>query len=128
MNKYELLSLVDSLDLPKGEYYILGGGSLLMCGLRETTADLDLCVSISLFEKLRKKYNLKEEDKNECGFYRINDLVEIVPSDKSSFTMMEVDGYYIEDLKRILTFKKSRNLPKDQKDIINIENYLKEHY
>lgn len=128
MNKYELLSLVDSLDLPKGEYYILGGGSLLMCGLRETTADLDLCVSISLFEKLRKKYNLKEEDKNECGFYRINDLVEIVPSDKSNFTMMEVDGYYIEDLKRILTFKKSRNLPKDQKDIINIENYLKEHY
>lgn len=30
MNKEELLNLVESLDLPKGEYYILGGGSLVM--------------------------------------------------------------------------------------------------
>ena len=127
MNKHELLSLVDSLDLPKGEYYILGGGSLLMCGLRETTADLDLCVSNFLFEKLREKYNLKEEDKNNCGFYRISEKVEIVPSEKSNFTMMEVDGYYIEDLRRILNFKRSRNLPKDQSDITNIENYLKKY-
>lgn len=127
MNKQELLSLLNSLDLPKGEYYILGGGSLLMCGLRETTTDLDLCVSNLLFEQLRKKYNLREEDKNECGFYRISEKVEIVPSEKSSFTMMEVDDYHIEDLKRILNFKKLRNLPKDQNDIENIENYLKKN-
>lgn len=30
MNKDELLKLVNSLDLPKSEYYILGGGSLVM--------------------------------------------------------------------------------------------------
>lgn len=127
MNKHELLTLIDSLDLPKGEYYILGGGSLLMCGLRETTTDLDLCVSNYLFEKLREKYNLKEEEKNDCGFYRISEKVEIVPSEKSNFTMMEVDGYYIEDLRRILNFKKSRNLPKDQVDIQNIEKYLNKY-
>ncbi len=31
MNKEELLNLVESLELPRGEYYILGGGSLVMC-------------------------------------------------------------------------------------------------
>ena len=30
MNKEELLSLLESLELPKTEYYILGGGSLVM--------------------------------------------------------------------------------------------------
>ncbi len=30
MNKEELLKLVDNLNLPKSEYYILGGGSLVM--------------------------------------------------------------------------------------------------
>ena len=98
-----------------------------MCGLRETTADLDLCVSIFLFKKLREKYNLKEEDKNDCCFYRISEKVEIVPSEKSNFTMMEVDEYYIENLRRILNFKKSRNIPKDQSDLTNIENYLNKY-
>ena len=30
MNREELLKLVDSLNLPKSEYYILGGGSLVL--------------------------------------------------------------------------------------------------
>ena len=124
MNKEELLNLVDSLHLPTGEYYILGGGSLVVCGLREKTADLDLSVSYSLFEVLKKKYNLTDKDKNDCGFYKINDKIEIVPNNKSDFTMQNIDGYYIESLSRILNFKKSRNLPKDQNDIKNIENYL----
>ena len=124
MNKEDLLILVNSLNIPKGEYYILGGGSLVICGLKETTADLDLCVSNELFKILKEKYNLSDKDKNECGFYRINDMIEIVPNSKSNFATMEVDGYYIEDLHKILEFKKKRNLPKDTADISNIEAYL----
>ena len=30
MNKEELLKLLESLELPRKEYYILGGGSLVM--------------------------------------------------------------------------------------------------
>ena len=102
MNKEYLLILVNSLNIPKGEYYILGGGSLVICGLKETTADLDLCVSNELFEILKEKYNLSDKDKIECGFYRINDMIEIVPNSKSNFATMEVDGNFIEDLHKIL--------------------------
>lgn len=35
MNKEELLNLLNSLELPKTEYYILSSGSLLLYGLRE---------------------------------------------------------------------------------------------
>ena len=77
-----------------------------------------------MFNILKEKYNLSDKDKNECGFYRINDMIEIVPNSKSNFATMEVDGYYIEDLHKILEFKKNRNLPKDKADISNIETYL----
>ncbi len=70
MNKEELLKLLDNLELPKTEYYILSSGSMLLYGIREIAVDLDLCVSNELFKHLKKNYNLKESDKNECGFKR----------------------------------------------------------
>ena len=82
MNKEELLSLLDTLNLPKTEYYILSSGSMLLYGLRERANDLDLCVSNELFEQLKEKYNLKDCDKNECGFYHISPKIEIVPNAK----------------------------------------------
>lgn len=126
MNKEELLKLVDSIELKKGEYYILGGGSLVLFGIKETTSDLDLCVSEEQFNILKEKYNLKEEDKNECGFYHITDLVEIVPNKKEDFQMEEVDGYDVESIQKILEFKLKRNAPKDQIHIEKIKKYLAE--
>lgn len=124
MNKEELLKLVESLNIPKDEYYILGGGSLVMFGIKETTSDLDLCVSNELFAKLKEKYNLDEKDKNECGFYQISDIIEIIPNPKEEFTAQEIDGYKVEELKRILEIKKKRNALKDKPYIEKITQYL----
>ena len=38
--------------------------------------------------------------------------------------MEEGEEFNYEDVNTILAFKKSRNLPKDQQDITNIEKYL----
>ena len=65
MDKSYFIQRLNSLELPVGEYYILSSGSMLLYGLREIAGDLDLCVSNELFEQLKKKYNLKECDKNE---------------------------------------------------------------
>lgn len=37
------------------------------------------------------------------------------------------DGYPVEKLTTILNFKLKRNKEKDQKDIVNIQNYLRGH-
>ena len=125
MNKEELLKLVESLNLPRDEYYILGGGSLVMFGIKDTTADLDLCVSNELFEKLKEQYNL--EKKNECGFYSISDIIEIIPNPKEEFTCEVIEGYQVEDLRRILEFKKKRNADKDRPYVEKIEEYLEKN-
>ena len=124
MNKEELLNLLNTLELPKTEYYILSSGSLLLYGLREMAGDLDLCVSNEFFKQLIKKYNLKESDKNEYGFYHISKEIEIVPNSKENFKMEYKDGYPVESLETILVFKEKRNASKDKKDIENIKRYL----
>ena len=121
MNKEELIKLIENLNLPKDEYYILSSGVLVLYGLRDLAGDLDLCVSEELFNSLKEKYNIKEEDKNSCGFYKLNDLVEVVVENKKNFTRDFKDGYPVETLERILKFKKKVNRPKDQRDIIKLE-------
>lgn len=125
MNKEELIKLIENLNLPKDEYYILSSGVLVLYELRDLAGDLDLCVSEELFNFLKEKYNIKEEDKNSCGFYKLNDLVEVVVENKKNFTRDFKDGYPVETLERILKFKKKVNRPKDQRDIIKLEEYLK---
>ena len=98
----------------------------LWFGIKDTTGDLDLCVSEELFEILKEKYNLTHEVKNECGFYRISDLIEIIPNKKEDFNYDEVDGYWIENLEQILAFKKKRNTPKDIQYIEKIEKHLQD--
>ncbi len=127
MNKDELLILIKTLNLPSKEYYILGGGSLVMFGIKDTTNDLDLCVSFEVFEILKEKYKLTEDKKNEYGFYKLSDLIEIIPNKKEDFNCEEVDGFLVETLEQILAFKKKRNAPKDIPYIEKIERHIKEH-
>lgn len=120
MNKQEVIKLLKKLDLPTSEYYVLSSGCLVLYGLRDIANDLDLCVKPELFEKLCVKYNLKEEDKNECGFYRINDLVEVVISGKYPFDFDVVEGYQVQKLEQILNSKINSDRPKDKIDAQNI--------
>ena len=127
MKKIELLNLLEELVFPKDEYYVLSGASLVLRGIREEANDLDLCISEELFNQIKDKFNLIQEKKNECGFYKINDNLEIVVDKKDDFKMEIGENYNLEDLQTILDFKIKRNKPKDQKDIENIKKYLEKN-
>lgn len=127
MKKIELLNLLKELNFPKDEYYVLSGASLVLRGIRKEANDLDLCISEGLFNEIKDKYNLAEGNKNECGFYKINDNLEIVVNKKEDFKMEIGEKYNLEDLQTILDFKIKRNKPKDQKDIENIKKHLEKN-
>lgn len=127
MKKIELLNLLKELNFPKDEYYVLSGASLVLRGIREEAIDLDLCISEELFNQIKDKFNLIQEKKNECGFYKINDNLEIVVDKKDDFKMEIGKKYNLEDLQTILDFKIKRNKPKDKEDIENIKKYLGKH-
>lgn len=127
MNKTELLDLLEELNFPKNEYYILAGGSLVLRGIKEKTNDLDLCISENLFAEIKEKYNLTNEKKSKCGSYKVNDKLEIVVDKKENFKMEVGEKYNLEDLQTLLNFKLKRNLPKDKNDIENIKRLLEKN-
>ena len=127
MNKEQLIEKLQELNFPVGDYYLLSSGCLMLYGLRDKIGDIDLCVSDKLFEQIKDKFNLTEEKKNECGFYKINDYLEIVVNKKEEMQYDMKDGIPVEKLTTILNFKLKRNAEKDQKDIVNIQNYLREN-
>lgn len=127
MRANELLKKVMKLNLSPTEFYILGGGALLLYGVRKEVNDIDLCVSNRLFNSLKTEGKIDLSSKNECGFYKLsnNPEVEIVPCDKNDFKCIELGDLYVEDINEILRYKKQRNRPKDKKDVLKIELFLK---
>ncbi|MBQ7202169.1 hypothetical protein IJS18_02165 [Candidatus Saccharibacteria bacterium] len=120
MNKEEYIKALEELNLPKSEFIILSGGSLVMRGLRDKTADLDLCFSKKLAEEI-DLYSAPVDDK---GFYTPFENCQVM-DEFERIEFDEVDGYQCESLKSILAFKEKARRPKDFKDIERIKEFLK---
>ena len=123
MNKEELLNLVDSLELPKQEYFILSGGALLMAGLRKSTNDLDIGITKKGLEILKKKYSLKLTNPV-IPKYEITDKIECMIFDKLDTDIQYIDNYPCESLISIYNFKNRINRENDRADILAIEKVL----
>ena len=119
MNREEFIRRLEGFGLPRGEYMILSGGSLLLRGLREETEDFDLAVSKSLAEKL----GLARGARDDKGYYAPFEGVQMT-DDMESRPFEPVDGYPCETLESILALKRRLLRPKDLRDIPAIEAYL----
>ena len=124
MNKQEIIKRLRDLNLPKDEYYVLSGASLVLRGIREKCSDIDLCISEELFADIKDRLKMTPDKINSCNFYHLSDFLEMVVDKKSRFNMEKGDEFNLENINTILAFKESRNLPKDQQDIANIKKYL----
>lgn len=60
----------------------LYNGYLLLYKLRNQVKDLDLCVSVKLFEPIIADIDIDLSFKNDYGFYCLNDLAEVVVNNK----------------------------------------------
>ena len=120
MNRLEYIKRLEEFGFPSSEYIILSGGSMLLRGLREETADFDLSVSKALAEKL----SLKSCPRDDKGCYVPYDNVQMTDNlDGRDFDI--IDGFKCETLESILEFKRRLLRPKDLRDIEVIESVLK---
>ena len=80
MKKEEFIQRLESFGLPKNEYLIRSGGSMLLRGLREETADFDLCVSEALAQRLDlEKYPKDDKDYEKANkiYEEIKEMIEL---------------------------------------------------
>lgn len=119
MNKREFLERLSSLKLPKYQYIILSGGSLLMHGLRKETNNIDLAISDVLATELK----IHNKEPNEKGTYRIAKDVEVIVG-MNKISAVLVDDYLCESLRSIYEFKRRMDRPKDQPDLEMLHEYF----
>ena len=119
MTKQEYIAGLEKLGLPKSEFVILSGGSLLMHGLRESTADFDLSASKALAEQI----GLYACPQDENGWYEPFENVQM-RDDYENFSFDLIDGYQCETLESVLAFKRRLRRPKDLRDIEALESFL----
>lgn len=124
MDKNKIDELLKELNMDINEYYILSGASLVIRGIRETCEDLDLCISEEVFRKLSLRYDIKHIDGKPKNLFQITEEIEAFVEPKENFNCEIVKNYPLENIERIIEYKKQRNYDKDKKDIIGIENYL----
>ena len=123
MDKQEFLEIIDTLKLPKDQYCIIASGVMLMHGLRKQVDDVDLKVSPELFDDLMKKYNMPQSSRYDY-VYELASNIDVNCVNFDPKAIESVDGYPVESLERQLAWKLANNRPKDQDDIIKIQDYL----
>ena len=119
MNRQEFIAKLEEFGYPKSEYMILSGGSMLIRGLWEETADFDLCIS----EKLAGQLDLEHCPKDGNGYYAPFENVQMSVN-LGSRPYETVGGFQCETLESILELKRRLLRPKDFRDIAVIEAAL----
>lgn len=117
MNKHEVLDILEALPIRKSDYVVIGGASLILRGLIDTTMDVDILVlnrNIDL-DTLRNKYNVDAHF--ECpGVDGENDFMNI----------MSPNGLLIQSqtLTSMLSMYVQFNRPKDESRIVLLKKEL----
>ena len=126
---------VKKLDLPAGEYLVCGSGIMSALGIRECS-DIDLLVTPSLFEELKRRgwdYHEVEIDgrsRPKLTYGPAEAYTELwygnerVPGDALIAEAEIIDGVPFQPLHELLKMKRAMNREKDRRDIESIEKYL----
>ena len=127
-----IIAEVQKLDLPLGQYVVIGSGIMAQLGLRGAN-DVDIAVTPDLYAKLRASGEWEEEERYGKTFLK-KEAVEINPRldwESYSTTAEEaiasatiIDGVPFMNLNELVAFKRALGRVKDLIDIVIIEEHL----
>lgn len=124
MNKIEYLEKLKSLCLDKNRYCIISGGTMLLCGLKKETEDIDIKIRPDYFEELKSVFTFKKSIKYPY-LYEIDDDIEVAVLDYDDSDVVFIDDYPTESLELQLKWMEEHKRPKDKEKIKIIKEYLK---
>ena len=123
---------VKKLDLPLGQYVVIGSGIMAQLGLREAN-DVDIAVTADLCAKLRASGEWEEGERYGKIFIK-KGAVEINPrldwesypttAEEAIASAIIIDGVPFMNLNELVKFKRGLGRAKDLADIVIIEAYL----
>lgn len=129
----DIFKKLKELDLPIGEYVVIGSGILAALNLREAN-DLDIAVSDKLFKELQSKPEFKTRIKYGKFFLHLDD-VEIISRlnwehyptiiNEAINSALMINDFPFLNIEETIKFKRAMGRKKDFKDIELLENFKK---
>ena len=123
MERENIISRLLELNFPPNEYWLITGGAMVLCGIKDSTNDIDLGCSKSLADMLEKKgyQTILLKD----GTRRISVADDIELFEDWLYDKVEIQcGIPVISLKGLLEMKKRLGREKDFADIKLIEERL----
>lgn len=122
LNKEDIIKEIQELNLPKEQYCVMTGAALVLYGVRENTADIDIGCTWALFEELQRRgYDRQDQDTGPRII--INETIEIFP-DWLPSKILQLDGIPVAELLWIREYKQQKARQKDLRDIALIDAFL----
>jgi hypothetical protein len=132
----DIVDRVKKLNLPLGEYVIVGGGILEALEIRATN-DVDVAVTPKLFEILRASGEWNEEERY-GKLFLTQDNIDIIPTlswvdyptstEEAILSATVIDGVPFMNLEELKRFKSALGREKDKADIALIEAYQRDFF
>lgn len=128
----DIFGRVRGLGFPFGQYVVIGSGTLEALGLRKA-ADVDIAVLPELYEELRVRGSLHEEERYDQVFLE-GEGVTIIPrlewekypttAQEAIDTAIVINDIPFMSLEELKKFKLALGRPKDLEDIKLIDGYM----
>ena len=123
MNKHEIVKKLQTLGLPKAEYWVVAGSAMVLHGIKEETRDIDLGCSKKLADRLEAGGYLKETMADGGRKFVIGGEVEIF--EEWLYDRVEsVDEIPTISLKGLVMMKESLGREKDLADVGLIREFM----
>ena len=126
MNKNDIIRRLEDLNFDKTQYWVLAGSAMVMHGVREETADIDLGCSKSFADELEKQGYLTTIMEDGTRRITVAGDVEIF-EDWIFDEVVFVENFPVISIKGLIEMKKSLGREKDLRDIELIETFLKKN-
>ncbi len=121
MNKEQVISLIESINLDIEDFTILSSSGLVLRGIMETAGDLDIAVTMKGLNKLKEQFDIRK--KNEF-FYTVTDKIECVQDDMIG-KRTKIGNYYCQNINEYLNYLKNSEREKDKLRVALVEEYIR---
>ena len=123
MNKAEIIELLNAFPYDREDYWVVGGGAMVLYGIREQTHDIDLGCSKRMADALEQGGFLQGYSESGSRRFRCGELIEIFENWLSD-SVTSVEGIPVVSIRGLIEMKQELGREKDLKDIRLINEFL----
>ena len=122
MNRQEILDRLSVFPFDRGEYWIVAGAAMVVYGIREQTADIDLGCSVKMADQLEAEGCLYRKTADGKRWFRTGGSIEIFEAwGRDSVEL--IGSFQIVSLNGLIEMKQELGREKDLKDIELIRSF-----